>query len=371
MAFTGGISGFVIDPATQQPLGPTGTPVTWPEAEAAAAAGEYPPTVITSVTTSGLGSFGQVVLKVADVFTYGAASAYIQSDPDLKQAWYGGTEYRPQPPAPQPLVVAGPPQPEPYPFSPALISRLLGDQGYFGGAAMNGNGFGGYGDDYGLYGDVSQVGGDYWSSIDPFSYGAGVPYGQESDLRGIMGGTGYDDYSSPLPPGYLAPGETSGMPGGGSEVISGFLGELGGIVRAVGGFLGLGGRSAGPSVSGPISGILSGLGGATPLLRQGIGATTGGIGMLGSIVPAIGTAVGRVTATRAWSLVRRHGLAAVATALGIGATELAQWLMANPPRRRRRRGISARDVRTTKRVVGFVCRVSDQLRSIKGRKRIC
>jgi len=246
-----------------------------------------------------------------------------------------------------------------------------------GAAAVNGDVFGGdfFGGDS-FYSDVGAVQDYSWGEAPGFG-SVSIPgefgYASEAGLGGIMAGVGTDAYTSPLPTGYLMPGEVSGMPGGvtpGSwdlESILGGAGRLvstvGSIARLIGGANPLGGaRAIAPGVLGAV-----GLGGLTSALGPGVAATTGGT-MLGSLVPAIATAAGRITATRAWGLVRRNGLTAVATALGIGAAELAQWLMANPPRRRRRRGISSRDVRTTKRVVGFVCRINDQLRAIKSRK---
>lgn len=67
--------------------------------------------------------------------------------------------------------------------------------------------------------------------------------------------------------------------------------------------------------------------------------------------------------TDLWPAVSKYGPQAVAAALGIGAAELAQLLMAAPRggRRRRQRGISAADVRRTKRVTSTLRRMTSQL----------
>lgn len=64
-----------------------------------------------------------------------------------------------------------------------------------------------------------------------------------------------------------------------------------------------------------------------------------------------------------WPAVRQYGPQAVATALGIGAAELGQMLMASPQggRKKRARGISAGDVRRTRRVMGTMRRMNRQL----------
>ena len=63
-----------------------------------------------------------------------------------------------------------------------------------------------------------------------------------------------------------------------------------------------------------------------------------------------------------WPYVRKYGPIAVATALGITVEALGSLLMHAPMHRKhRRRGISARDVRTTRRVVGFVNRISQDI----------
>jgi len=67
--------------------------------------------------------------------------------------------------------------------------------------------------------------------------------------------------------------------------------------------------------------------------------------------------------SRLWPYVRKYGPTAVAAALGIGVEQLAA-LLAHAPMTggtRRRRGISARDIRTTRRVVNFTNHMSKMI----------
>jgi hypothetical protein len=71
-----------------------------------------------------------------------------------------------------------------------------------------------------------------------------------------------------------------------------------------------------------------------------------------------------------WPMVRKYGPAGVATALGIGAVELGQLLMSAPTTaRKRRRGISAGNIRTAKRVIRFNRSLSRSLGLNRGRSR--
>lgn len=74
------------------------------------------------------------------------------------------------------------------------------------------------------------------------------------------------------------------------------------------------------------------------------------------------------TMRQLWAYTRSHGAAAVAAALGISVAALGEILLSAPEAmrpRRRRRGISARDIRTTKRVVGFVNRISSDIGCVR------
>jgi hypothetical protein len=97
-----------------------------------------------------------------------------------------------------------------------------------------------------------------------------------------------------------------------------------------------------------------------------VGTTVGGVGLwLGSFLArafggaakaAVFTAANglRVRFSQLWPLVRRYGPETVASALGITVGALGTMLMdprATQGKRKRRRGISARDVRTTRRTI--------------------
>lgn len=75
----------------------------------------------------------------------------------------------------------------------------------------------------------------------------------------------------------------------------------------------------------------------------------------------------RGTMPQLWRYTRKYGPAAVAQALGITVGALGAMLLSAPDagRTRRRRGISARDIRTTKRVVGFVSRMASQIGCVR------
>lgn len=63
-----------------------------------------------------------------------------------------------------------------------------------------------------------------------------------------------------------------------------------------------------------------------------------------------------------WPYIRKYGPASVAGALGISIAQLGALAMAAPQgKRRRRRGISARDISTSRRVIAFNKRLSRQL----------
>lgn len=115
---------------------------------------------------------------------------------------------------------------------------------------------------------------------------------------------------------------------------------------------------------GEIMGGAASLGG---LIRSGAGG-----GMVGSMAAGAATLGARLASmfgrssgsfvingikgsmSQLWPAVRRYGPTAVAAALGIGAASLAELLMRAPTNpRKRARGISARDLRTTARVGRF------------------
>jgi len=75
----------------------------------------------------------------------------------------------------------------------------------------------------------------------------------------------------------------------------------------------------------------------------------------------------RGTLPQLWKYTRRYGPAAVAQAMGITVGALGAMLLSAPDagRSRRRRGISARDIRTTKRVVGFVSKMANTIGCVR------
>ncbi len=80
----------------------------------------------------------------------------------------------------------------------------------------------------------------------------------------------------------------------------------------------------------------------------------------GSIVTSSGF---KMTTRKAWELTQKFGPEFVASALGMAAVDLVTILFHSGAmtRHHRRRGISSRDIRTTRRVVGFVNRMVHQI----------
>jgi len=108
------------------------------------------------------------------------------------------------------------------------------------------------------------------------------------------------------------------------------------------------GSQAGPTVRPAAAGALVPFvgGGAAVLIRAILGRASAFVGA-------------RMTSARVLGLVRDVGLAAAAAALGLTAIEVAQIIAAKP--RRRRRGITARDLATTKRVLRTTHRIQHDL----------
>ena len=89
---------------------------------------------------------------------------------------------------------------------------------------------------------------------------------------------------------------------------------------------------------------------AVPIVRGVIAA------LLARATSAIGK---RMSARSVRALINSLGLTAAAAALGLSIEEAAQIFAAAP--RRRRRGITARDISTTKRVIGVTHRIQHEL----------
>lgn len=104
-----------------------------------------------------------------------------------------------------------------------------------------------------------------------------------------------------------------------------------------------------------------------------MGMVQGGVGIAVGLAAKLAGMFGRGSSTilingvrarlgELWPLVRKYGGTAVAGALGIGLGELGRLLMEAPQhKKRRRRGISGRDVATTRRVVRFVNTMQHQI----------
>lgn len=101
------------------------------------------------------------------------------------------------------------------------------------------------------------------------------------------------------------------------------------------------------------------------LTRAGIGAAAGAA-RVGGTIAMNGV---RMSVKALWPAIRKYGPQAVAAALGVSVASLMEMAFAADPSmgagRRRRRGISARDVKTTRRVVNFVTRISHQIGCVR------
>lgn len=122
---------------------------------------------------------------------------------------------------------------------------------------------------------------------------------------------------------------------------------------------------------------LGGLGGlVSGAARSGGGSLVGGFsrsagrmaGRVGSIVTRAGQ---RISTTKAWEIAKRYGPDVAAAAVGMGLADFLAVMMDSGAmtRRRRRRGISSRDVRTTRRVCRFVHTIQHQLAGCAPRAR--
>ena len=134
---------------------------------------------------------------------------------------------------------------------------------------------------------------------------------------------------------------------------------LGGIATSIAGPLVqriIFGKKAGPkarSQAGPTvrrAGIVP----AIPFVAGGVR------GLISALLARASGAIGkRMSARTVRSLINSLGLTAAAAALGLSVEEAAQIFAAAP--RRRRRGITARDISTTKRVIGVTHRIQHEL----------
>lgn len=138
-------------------------------------------------------------------------------------------------------------------------------------------------------------------------------------------------------------GNLGSIIGGGSMVPT----SIGGIIRGAAGGGVVGSMAAGAATLGGRLASMFGRGSGTFVIN----------GIKGSM-------------NSLWPLVRKYGPTSVAAALGIGAASLAELLMRAPTNpRKRARGISARDLRTTARVGRFNKRVNRLFGTGRGRTR--
>ena len=86
----------------------------------------------------------------------------------------------------------------------------------------------------------------------------------------------------------------------------------------------------------------------------------GARGLIAALLARASAAIGkRMSSKSVRALINSLGLPAAAVALGLSIEEAAQIFAAAP--RRRRRGITARDISTTKRVIGVTHRIQHEL----------
>ena len=167
---------------------------------------------------------------------------------------------------------------------------------------------------------------------------------------------------------------------------------LGGILSILGGVLKTGLISAGTS---KITAAL------TPQARPGVGvspmgfgaptqvasiagvgarAIAGGARVFRGAVGLIRSSTGKISGVRLGSgafvsrkkvvsMARRVGIEATAVAIGITVADMAEMVVTAPVRRRR--GISAADIRRTKRTLRKVCQITSQFADVKTAKKAC
>lgn len=176
-------------------------------------------------------------------------------------------------------------------------------------------------------------------------------------------------------------------------------GDLGGLVNTVSGFLDGGDDGGGGGVVRPVSTGSPSTGGGGRFMDQQIRGGPGYINVGGggvvsrtAVAPIISAGVAnagrwagrimrwggarailsgnglRMTAKEAWQMVNKFGPQVVAGALGWTVPALLAVLFDSGvnKRRRRRRGVSARDIRTTKRVIRFANRLTSELAGVRG-----
>ena len=162
--------------------------------------------------------------------------------------------------------------------------------------------------------------------------------------------------------------------------IGGLLSGIGtavGIGKTIAGFFGGGSARRRPSASqaGPARIAFQGPPGFRPRAGGGfqrvalaptVPFVVGGVrGFIAALLARASGAIGkRMSARSVRALINSLGLTAAAAALGLSVEEAAQIFAAAP--KRRRRGITARDISTTKRVIGVTHRIQHELSHLAG-----
>lgn len=111
-----------------------------------------------------------------------------------------------------------------------------------------------------------------------------------------------------------------------------------------------------------------------PVIAGGLSGNPGRVAMGGGLargagrVAGIATRYGMVSARKAWDLVKKLGPELAAGALGYSVVDLMTAIVAGNgmSTRRRRRGLSGRDIRTTRRVCRTMHSLNEQIRSSCG-----
>lgn len=120
---------------------------------------------------------------------------------------------------------------------------------------------------------------------------------------------------------------------------------------------------------GGLTGLMGGAARSGGSLVGGFSRSAGRMaGRVGSIVTRAGQ---RISTTKAWEIAKRYGPDVAAAAVGMGLADFLAVMMDSGAmtRRRRRRGISGRDIRTTRRVCRFVHTIQHQLAGCTTRAR--
>lgn len=112
-----------------------------------------------------------------------------------------------------------------------------------------------------------------------------------------------------------------------------------------------------PFIGGVIGGMSS-IGGAVARLGTIAGIVRGASGKILRVVLPTGRVVSRKNAVK---LAKQVGIATAATVLGISAVDVAQMVLDESSTRRRRRGITARDLQNARRVACTVSRMARDL----------